>query len=364
MTVGGLTSGDELTIGVLEGDGIGPEIVPATTRVTELALDAVGITPIWVRLPIGRAAIEKVGDPIPESTLHALDELDLWILGPHDSANYPAQWRGRLTPGAVIRKRYDLYANIRPAFAFGGTHPTVADMDLVVVRENSEGLYADRNMARGSGEFMPTPDVALAVGLITRAASERIAHRAFELARRRRRRVTVVHKANVLTMTTGLFRDVCREVAAQYPDVQVDEQHVDAMAALLVRRGGDFDVVVTENLFGDILSDLAAELAGSLGIAASINASDSVAMAQAAHGAAPDIAGLGVANPVALMASTAMLLDWSAHRHGDQRHADAAQRLRGAVGAVLSSGVCTRDLGGGVGTDDFTDAVAQHLTGG
>ncbi|MDO1482376.1 3-isopropylmalate dehydrogenase [Rhodococcus rhodochrous] len=347
-------------IGLLEGDGIGPEIVPATRRIVDTAVAAVGVAVDWVPLPVGASAIETHGNPLPQVTLDTLTELDAWILGPHDSASYPPEFRGQLTPGGRIRKHFDLYANIRPACALPGAASVSPKMDLVVVRENTEGFYADRNMAVGSGEFMPTPDIALAVGVITRAACERIAHTAFDLASRRRKRVTIVHKANVLARTTGLFRDVCQEVGRLYPSVTVDDQHVDAMAALLVRRGADFDVIVTENMFGDILSDLAAELSGSLGTAASINASRTKAMAQAAHGAAPDIAGQGRANPIALILSAAMLLDRVGAR-ADIEFSAAARAIEDAVRATVAAGVATADLGGTASTDEFTAAVIARL---
>ncbi|MDL9938176.1 isocitrate/isopropylmalate family dehydrogenase [Gordonia sp. ABSL1-1] len=354
----------DLRIGVMHGDGIGPEIVPGAVSVAEAALARVGVVADWVELPLGRTAIDTYRTPMPAETLAALDDLDIWILGPHDSAGYPAEFAGELTPGAVIRKRYDLFANLRPCRAFAGVPATAPDIDVLIARENSEGLYADRNMAVGSGEFMPTPDIALAVGVITRAASERIAHQAFRLAQRRSRHVTVVHKANVLTMTTGLFRDACRAVAAEYPDVTVDEQHVDAMAALLIRRPADFDVLVTENLFGDILSDLAAELAGSLGLAGSVNCSDVRAMAQAAHGAAPDIAGRGIANPVAIIASTAMLLRWQGARTDDDRLLAAADLIDTSTAAALASGVATPDVGGTSTTRDVVDAIVGSVNPG
>ncbi|QNG18619.1 isocitrate/isopropylmalate dehydrogenase family protein [Rhodococcus triatomae] len=350
-------AGDSVRIGVMTGDGIGHEIVPATRRVVTSAAKASGVAIEWVPLELGLDAIERRGTPIPEETVEALAGLEGWVLGPHDSAAYPDPFRGTLTPGGVVRKRFDLFANIRPAAALPGVAAMVPGMDLVIVRENTEGLYADRNMAVGSGEFMPTPDIALAVGVFTRAACERIAHSAFALARRRRRRVTIVHKANVLSLTTGLFRDVCREVGGQYPDVEVDDFHVDAMAAHLVRRGADFDVVVTENMFGDILSDLSAELSGSLGTAPSLNTSEHQAMAQAAHGAAPDIAGRNRANPTALMLSAAMLLDWLSDRHDDRRLSTAARRVRQAVVATVESGVATADLGGLASTSEFTEVV-------
>ncbi|GAC69916.1 isocitrate/isopropylmalate dehydrogenase family protein [Gordonia soli] len=349
-------------IGVLFGDGIGPEIVPAAVEIADraAALEHTGFD--WVEAPLGHAAIERYGSPVPDETLCVLDELDVWIMGPHDSASYPPDVGGGHTPGAIVRTRYDLYANLRPCRAIPGVRATAPDIDVLIVRENSEGLYADRNMALGSGEFMPTPDVALSVGVITRAATTRIAREAFRAASRRRRAVTIVHKANVLRMTTGLFRDVCREVAEDYPEVTVTEQHIDAMAAHLVRRPADFDVLVTENLFGDILSDLAAELAGSLGIAGSVNASATTAMAQAAHGAAPDIAGLGVADPIAVIASTAMVLRWWAE-HDDRRSAleAVADRIDAAIAATAAAGVVTADLGGDATTRQFTDHVLSEL---
>ncbi|MFZ2177922.1 MAG: isocitrate/isopropylmalate dehydrogenase family protein [Rhodococcus sp. (in: high G+C Gram-positive bacteria)] len=344
-------------IGLMLGDGIGLEVVPATQRVVSEAVTAAGGAVEWVTLPLGRAAIESHGTPIPDGTLEALDALDAWILGPHDSASYPEPFRGQLTPGGVIRKRFDLFANIRPARALDGVAAMVPGMDLVIVRENSEGLYSDRNMYFGSGEFMPTPDVALSVGVVTRQACERIARTAFALARKRRGRVTIVHKANVLSVTTGLFRDVCQEVGESYPDVQVDDEHVDAMAAHLVRQGEKFDVVVTENMFGDILSDLAGELSGSLGTAPSINASGEKVMAQASHGAAPDIAGHNRANPTALLLSAAMMLDWLAEHRADVHLAHAATRIRDAVQATVASGVATADLGGLASTSEFTETV-------
>lgn len=350
----------ELVIGVLEGDGIGPEIVGAATRVVAAALSAAGAgTPTWRRLPIGHAAIESAGDPMPESTLAALGELDAWILGPHDNASYPERFHDQVAPGGLIRKRFELFANIRPAKALAGL--AMVDLDLVVVRENTEGFYSDRNMFAGAGEFMPTPDIALSVGVFTRPAIERIAHEAFALARRRRGRVTVAHKANVLRMTTGLFLRVCEKVGEQYPDVEFDAEHVDALAALLVRRGEDFDVIVTENMFGDILSDLAGELAGSIGAAPSLNSSRTQAMAQAVHGAAPDIAGRGIANPTAMILSCALLLRWLADKRGDPALADAADRIESSVLATIAGGDRTPDLGGEASTAHFTEALVAGL---
>ncbi|WP_072807399.1 isocitrate/isopropylmalate dehydrogenase family protein [Rhodococcoides yunnanense] len=347
-------------IGSMTGDGIGHEIVPATMHVVDAAAQAEHLSIEWVDLPLGRDALESHGSPVPDSTLDELKTLSGWVLGPHDSASYPEPFRSRLTPGGVVRKTFDLFANIRPALAHPGVRAVSPNMDLVVVRENTEGFYADRNMFVGSGEFMPTPDVALAVGVFTRTACERIAREAFTLARARRKHVTIVHKANVLSLSTGLFRDVCREVSEQFPDVTVDEEHIDALTAHLVRRGDAFDVIVAENMFGDILSDLAGELSGSLGMAPSLNSSETKAMAQAAHGSAPDIAGKNRANPTALFLSAAMLLDWLAAHDDRPALSRAAGRIRRAVTATLESGVATADLGGRASTGEFTETVVAR----
>jgi 3-isopropylmalate dehydrogenase len=349
-------------LGVMFGHGIGPEIVPASVRVVDAALDAAGADPVdWQEQPLGASAIEEHGSAIPAATMSALAGLDGWLLGPHDSAAYPEPFRSQLNPSGAIRKHFDLYANIRPARGVEGGAAIAPDTDLVIVRENTEGFYADRNTYAGTGEFMPTADVAICHGVFTRPAVERIARTAFELARRRRRKLTVVHKANVLQLTSGLFKKVCLEVAEGYPDVELDDFHIDAMTVHLLRRAASFDVVVAENMFGDILSDMAGELAGSLGIAPSINASDDRCMAQASHGSAPDIAGRGLANPIAMMLSAGMLLDWLGTRYRDERVADAAVRVEDGVRAAVRGGVSTRDLGGTASTDEFTNAVVELI---
>ncbi|GAB4587315.1 isocitrate/isopropylmalate dehydrogenase family protein [Nocardia sp. IFM 10818] len=351
-----------LRLGLIEGDGIGPEIVRATRAVVDDAFAAVGLPPVdWVPLLIGHAGIEEYGDPVPEPTLAALEGLDAWIMGPHDSASYAAGYRTGLPPAGAIRKRFDLYANFRPSRTLEGVRSVVPEMDLMILRENSEGLYADRNMWAGSGEFRPTPDVAMAVGVFTREACERIAQLAFRVATHRRKKVTIVHKANVLPMTMGLFRDVCYEVAAEYPDIEVNDEHVDAAAAHLVRAPGDYDLIVTENLFGDILSDLAGELSGSLGMAASLNTSETQAMAQAVHGAAPTLAGHNRANPVALMLSAVMLVRWLATRDQHSALHRVAERIEHAVADTLRAGVATSDLGGLASTTEFTEQVRARL---
>ena len=353
-----MSTSKQYKLGVLLGDGIGPEIVPASVAILDAAVAAAGGQPIeWVQLPLGRAAIDEFGDAVPPQTLEALDAVDGWLLGPHDSAAYPEPHKSKLNPSGTIRKHFQLFANIRPAKAFPGGNAIVQNTDLVIVRENTEGFYADRNTFAGTGEMMPTKDVAIMHGIITRAATERIAHEAFKLARTRSKRVTIVHKANVLKMTTGLFRDVTREVGLQYPDVEINDFHIDAVTVHLVRRANLFDVIVTENMFGDILSDLAGEVAGSLGIAPSLNSSDTHAMAQASHGSAPDIAGRDIANPIAMILSSAMLLRWLGAKFGDSTILAAADKVEAAVESAVAEGIVTKDLGGTASTSEFTTAV-------
>ncbi|WP_258366843.1 isocitrate/isopropylmalate dehydrogenase family protein [Curtobacterium sp. MCSS17_011] len=350
-------------LAVLNGDGIGPEIVPASVQIVDAAVATVGAPAIdWSELPLGRGAIDEFGTAVPEQTLAALSDVDGWLLGPHDSASYPEPHKSLLNPSGTIRKHFDLFANIRPAKAFPGGNAIVEGTDLVIVRENTEGFYADRNTFAGTGEMMPTKDVAIMHGIITRAATERIAHEAFKLAMTRDKRVTIVHKANVLKMTTGLFRDVCREIAAQYPEVSVNDFHIDASTVHLVRRADKFDVIVTENMFGDILSDLAGEVAGSLGIAPSINASSTQAMAQASHGSAPDIAGRNVANPIGMILSSAMLLRWLGAKFDDEAILKAADLVEEKVAATVEAGTMTPDMGGSAGTKEFAAAVVDAIT--
>ncbi len=351
-------------LGVLAGDGIGPEIIEATLRVLEAVQQRdrrLGFE--WVPLTIGWEAIRTAGSAIPDTTIEALEKCDAWIMGPHDSASYPAAEKEKLNPSGRLRHHFDLYANIRPARAYPGLPALSPRMDLVIVRENTEGFYTDRNMAWGIGEVLPTPDVALTLGKITRHASERIARTAFSLARQRRKQIAIVHKLNVIRKAYGLFLETCREVGREYPDVAVEDYHIDAMAAHLVRRGADFDVVLTTNMFGDILSDLTGELSGSLGMAPSINAGTGRAMAQAAHGSAPDIAGKGIANPVGLILSAAMLLTWLSGERKDPAAGEAGHAIERAVAEVLQAGPRTRDLGGSAGTKEFTTAIERHLTG-
>ena len=348
---------------MMEGDGIGPEISVATVTVLREADRLFGLELVLTSSTIGLAALRAQATTFPSSAFEAAQAADGVILGPVSHHEYPGPADGGLNPSGELRRRLDLFANIRPARTRGGVPPRCGSpADLVIVRENTEGFYADRSMFLGSGELMPTPDLALAIRKITRAGSTRIAEAAFDLAGRRRRKVTAVHKANVLRVSDGLFLESVRAVAARHPDVEYDERIVDAMAALLVRNASAFDVIVATNMFGDILSDLASEIAGGLGLAASLNAGGTHAVAQAQHGSAPDIAGRDRANPASLIGSAAMLLAWLGERRSQERLLRAATAIETALDRTLADPASrTRDLGGPLGTRAFGEGVAASL---
>jgi 3-isopropylmalate dehydrogenase len=354
------SSSAPIRIVVMEGDGIGPEITAATMGVLHAADRLFKLGFDFSPVTIGLEALRKEGTTLTDAAAEAARAADGVILGPVSHNVYPPVAQGGLNPSGELRKRLDLYANIRPAKSRGGFPPRCGSpVDLVVVRENTEGFYADRNMFAGSGEFMPTPDLALAVRKISRAGSTRIAEAAFALAMQRRKKVTAAHKANVLRVSDGLYLECTRAVAARFPQIEYEERIMDAMAALLVRDASAFDVIVTTNMFGDILSDLASEISGSLGLAASLNAGGAHALAQAQHGSAPDIAGQDRANPASLIGSVAMLLAWLGERRNDQRLTRAAATIDDALErAIASPQWRTADLGGPLGTKAFGERVA------
>lgn len=346
---------------VLPGDGIGPDISAATVEVvTEVATRA-GVSISFSQADIGFTSLKAHGTTFTDAVFEAARDADGVILGPVSHNEYPPSDQGGLNPSGQLRRRLDLYANIRPARIRPGFVPRCGiAFDLVVVRENTEGFYADRTMHVGTGEVMPTPDLAMAFRKVTRAGSLRIAESAFKLAMQRRRKVTAVHKANVLRVSDGLFLECVRQVAARYPDVAYEEKLIDAMAALLIRDASVFDVIVTTNMFGDILSDEASELSGSLGLAASLNAGAEHGVAQAQHGSAPDIAGKDLANPASLIGSAAMLLAWLGERRNEPALLQAAASIDVALDRVLAVPEHrTRDLGGELGTRAFTAKVIE-----
>jgi len=347
---------------VLPGDGIGPEITEATLAVLHQADRTLGLGLTFEQQDIGLASLKASGSTLPPAVMARVPQVDGVILGPVSHYEYPPRSEGGINPSAELRTAFELYANIRPCRARPDLTILRKRMDLVIVRENTEGFYADRNMLSGPAEFMPDADSAFAIRKITARASSRVARAAFELAQRRRRKVTAVHKANVLKLTDGLFLREVRKVAAEFPDVALDEVIVDAAAALLIRQPDRFDVIVTTNMFGDILSDEASELSGSLGLGGSINVGEQVCVAQAQHGSAPDIAGQGIANPTSLILSAAMLLAWRGRRDGKARLLTAAERIEAAVEQVLGDPRArTADLAGEASTEAFGRAVAAAV---
>jgi isocitrate/isopropylmalate dehydrogenase len=347
----------------LDGDGIGPEITAATRRVLEAVDSRWSLGLAFTSHEIGFGALAKTGSTFPPAVIDAAKQADGILIGPVSTNDYPATEDGGVNPSGTLRKMLDLYANIRPAKSFPGLPPRVGEsIDLVIARENTEGFYADRSMFMGSGEFMPTEDLAVSVRKITRKASTRIAETAFELASQRRRKVTVVHKANVFRVSDGLFLSAVRAVRDKYPDIDYEEQIIDAMAALLIRQPDAYDVIVTTNMYGDILSDEASEIAGSLGLAASLNAGDEFAMAQAQHGSAPDIAGMDRANPASLIGSAAMLLRWLGERRGAASFIAAGDAIDAAIAVMVAlPETRTADLGGLLGTIASTDGLIARL---
>jgi 3-isopropylmalate dehydrogenase len=351
-----------LRIGILHGDDIGHEIVPAAVEISRAAAEQHGVMIDWHALPIGRAALDTHGHTLPPETLEALTGLDGWILGPIGHRAYPKQ-PNAINPHPILRKQFNLFANVRPTRSYPDIGCLHDNVDLMIVRENNEGFQPDRNMLLGSGEFRPTDEITLSVRVITRTGSRRVARAAFELARQRRKHLTIVHKDTVFKLSCGMFVEECRKLAADYPDVRVDDVIVDTFAMRLVRDPQTFDVVVTTNMFGDILSDEAAGLVGGLGMAPGLCIGDGdVAMAQATHGSAPDIAGKGVANPYAMMDSTRMMFDWLGQRRSNGGAVRMAAAMSRAITAALADPLSrTGDIRGKGNTATMTRAVVRGL---
>jgi 3-isopropylmalate dehydrogenase len=347
---------------VLPGDGIGPEITDTTLDVLKAVDQVHGLGLEFEHKDIGLKSLAEQGTTLPDAVMERVPQVDGVILGPVSHYEYPSKQKGGFNPSAELRVKFELFANIRPCRSREGLSILRTPMDLVLVRENTEGFYSDRNMFAGTGEFMPDENMALSVRKVTAKASERVARAAFEIARGRNKKVTAVHKANVLKLSDALFLREVRKVAAEFPDVELEELIVDAAAALLVRRPHTFDVIVTTNMFGDILSDEASELSGSLGLGGSLNAGDTIGVAQAQHGSAPDIANKGIANPTSLILSAAMLLDWRGRRDNNPSLIAAAADIEAAVEKVLSNPQTrTGDIGGNLGTRAFADEVLAAL---
>ncbi len=328
---------------LIPGDGIGPEVAEAARR----AVDATGVKVEWEVVDLSPAIMEKAGTELPANVLESVQRNRVVLKGP---VTTPIAG-GFRSVNVSLRKKLDLFANVRPVRRLPGVKTRYSDVpiDMVIFRENTEDLYSGM-------EHEVVKDVAQSLKIITRTASIRIANYAFEYAKvNGRRKVTAVHKANIMKLSDGLFLRCCREVAAMHPEVKYEEMIVDNASMQLVMRPETFDVLLLPNLYGDIVSDLAAGLVGGLGIVPGANMGESVAVFEAVHGSAPDIAGRGLANPTALISSAVMML-----RH--LREPDAANRLQAAIEAVYAEGsALTGDVGGSATTSQFTDAVVRHL---
>lgn len=333
-------------IAVLRGDGIGPEITDATLRI----LETTGLDAEWITLDAGETAMAKGLAPMPRETIEAIREIGIALKGPTTTPS----GGGHQSANVQLRKALDLFANVRPAKTLPGIAGPFADkdIDIIIVRENTEGLYSGI-------EFQPHPDMAQAVKVVTRPGTRRLVRYSFEMAReQRRKRVTVVHKANIMKLTDGMFLDEFWKIAAEYPEIQSDDVIVDNCCMQLTTRPERFDVLVTENLYGDIVSDLCAGLVGGLGLAPGANIGQNCVVFEAVHGSAPDIAGKGIANPTALLLSSVMML-----RHLGKH--DQADRITAAVLRICAEGrYLTGDLGGTASTEEFAqEVIRQARTG-
>ena len=333
------------TIAVIRGDGIGPEIMDATLQV----LDALNVGLTYDFVEAGLSAYEKQGELLPAATLDAIHRHRVALKSPLTTP----VGEGFSSINVELRKRFDLYANVRPAISFPNTKSRYENIDLITVRENTEGAYI------GEGQNLTADgQTATLTQKITRRGSERIVRYAFDLARRvGRKKVTVVHKANILKSTSGLFLKVAREVAAQYPEIQCNEMIVDNTCMQLVMRPEQFDVICTTNLFGDIISDLCAGLVGGLGLAPGANIGTEAAIFEAVHGSAPDIAGKGVANPVALLLGAVQMLEHLG------KVAEAGRLRQAIIDTMAAKDSLTPDLGGTGTTQSFAKAIAGRAAG-
>jgi len=329
------------TVTLIPGDGIGPEVTAAAVRV----LGATGVPIEWQTEAAGAAAVGEHGSPLPDRVLESVRRNGIALKGPTETP----VGTGHRSVNVALRKQLDLYANLRPLRTLPGVKSRYTDVDVVVVRENTEDLYSGL-------EHVVVPGVVESLKIITERASTRIARFAFEYARTHgRKRITAVHKANIMKLSDGLFLDCCRKVAAGHPELTYDEMIIDNACMQLVLDPTRFDTLLLENLYGDIVSDLCAGFVGGLGMAPGANIGDDVAVFEAVHGSAPDIAGQDLANPIALVLSGAMMLEHIGE-------AKAAARVREAVGDVLAEGRhVTRDLGGTSGTTEIAEAIAARV---
>ncbi len=334
-------------ISLITGDGIGPELSESAVSILDALHDKLGLGLEVERLSAGDGALNKTGAALPEETITSIRRSDACLKAPVGESAADVI--------VVLRRMLDLYANVRPAKSYPGMPALHDDVDMVIVRENTEDLYVGKEFSLG--------DSAVALRIISERASWRIAKYAFESAMQRNlaRKVTCVHKSNVMRVTDGLFADTCAKVSREYPDVTFEQMYVDACAMNMIRQPEQFDVIVTTNLFGDILSDESSQVVGGLGMAPAANIGDNFALFEPVHGAAFDIAGRNIANPSSFLLSIKMMTEWLSRRNNDSNCMDAGRRLESSIFNLVKSGTVTKDIGGDLTTTEFTAAVIAGL---
>ena len=332
-------------IAVLKGDGIGPEVTEAAINVLQAIQDTSNLKLNFLYGEAGYHCIAEHGTNLPKQTIALLKRSNACLKGPMTTPETPG---APVSAAVQIRTLFDLYANIRPCRTYPNVEALKPDIDLVVVRENTQGMYSGI-------EYELSPGTGVALRIITKEASLRIAETAFKLARNRKKHLTYVHKGNILRITDGIFKNAVKEAALNYPDVALDDVHIDAAAMQLIKKPETFDVIVTTNLFGDILSDEAAQVTGSLGLAAGANIGENYGMFEPVHGSAPKYTGMNRVNPTATIMAAAMMLNYLGET-------EAAAKIEKAVMAVLSEGtVRTADLGGSSTTSEMSNAIAAKI---
>ena len=334
-------------ISLITGDGIGPELSDSAISVLNTIQEKYGIEFEISKLIAGDKALEQTGKALPDDVVENIKNSDVCLKAPVGESAADVI--------VVLRRMLDLYANIRPSKSYPHMPALRDDIDMVIVRENTEDLYTGKEFSLG--------DSAVALRIISEAASKRIAKYAFETAKQRNsmKKVTCVHKSNVMRVTDGLFAKACIEVSKDYPEIKFEEMYVDACAMNLIRQPEKFDVVVTTNLFGDILSDESSQVVGGLGMAPAANLGDDFALFEPVHGAAFDIAGQNIANPSSFLLSIKMMLDWLGAKHNDQKCFEMAKKLESTIFDLVESGIKTKDIGGDKTTTEFTKQITDNL---
>ncbi len=335
------------TISLITGDGIGPELSESVISVLNTIQDKFDLKFDIAKLSAGDLALEETGKALPAKTVESIKRSDACLKAPVGESAADVI--------VVLRRMLDLYANIRPAKSYPHMPALRNDIDMVIVRENTEDLYTGKEFSLG--------DSSVALRIISEKASKRIARYAFETSRQRNfmRKVTCVHKSNVMRITDGMFAKACADVSKDYPDIAFEEMYVDACAMNLIRQPDQFDVIVTTNLFGDILSDESSQVVGGLGMAPAANIGDDFALFEPVHGAAFDIAGKNIANPSSFLLSIKMMLDWLGNKHGDSKCIEVGQKLESTIFDLVKTGVKTRDIGGDKSTIEFTKQITDNL---